>query len=370
MREPGRRLRVALVTNMPVPYRVPVWERLAAQPDLEPTLLFCADRERDRDWHVPQARVPAITLAGAGLGWRGRSIHLNPGVGAALRRLQPDVLVTTGFNPTHLLAWVQGLMLGAAHVAQTDGTLQSEARLGAVHRAVRRAVFRRTSAFVGAGEGSLALYRSYGVPEDRLFRSPLCVDNAALAPQPLEPRDIDLLFAGRLVAVKNPLFALQVAQAVARRLQRRVSLGVAGAGPLEAELRAAAAAQAASGVDVHFAGFVQPADLPAWYRRGRVFLFPTAWDPWGVVVNEAHAAGVPVIATPQAGASGDLLLDGQTGRVLPLDVDTWADTAAGWLAAPELLERLGRQARQRVQAWNAEAACEGLARAIRRAASA
>lgn len=368
MTAPARRLRVALVTNMPVPYRVPVWERLAAQPDLEPTLLFCSDRERDRDWEVPRAQVPAITLPGTGLAWRGRTIHLNPGVGAALRRLRPDVLVTTGFNPTHLLAWLQGRRLGAAHVAQTDGTLQSEARLGAVHRAVRRAVFRRTAAFVGAGEGSLALYRSYGVSEDRLFRSPLCVDNAGYAPQAGDVRDLDLLFSGRLVALKNPLFCVQVARAVARRLQRRVSLGVAGAGPLEGELRSAAA-RAAGDVDVQFAGFVQPAALPAWYRRGRVFLFPTAWDPWGVVVNEAHAAGLPVIATPQAGASGDLLLDGQTGRVLPLDVETWADTAAGWLAAPELRDRMGRQARQRVQAWNADAACEGLAQAIRRAAS-
>lgn len=367
MIDDDRRLRVALVTNMPVPYRVSTWERLAAQPGLRLTLVFCTPREHDRGWPVPEPAVDHVTLPGLALRHRGRSIHLNPGVSGVLRRLRPQVLVTTGFNPTHLLAIVQGLMRGVAHVAQTDGTLLSESALGPLHRAVRRAVFRRTAAFVGAGEGSLALYRSYGVPEDRLFRSPLCVDNAAYAPRPDDRRDLDLLFSGRLVGPKNPLFALQVAQAVARRLGRRVSLGVAGAGPLEPALRQAAAA--APEVDVHLAGFVPPSALPAWYRRGRVFLFPTAWDTWGVVVNEACAAGLPVIATPQAGASGDLVLDGHTGRVLPLGVEAWADTAAAWLADPATLNQLGERARERVQAWNADAACAGLAQAIRRAAS-
>jgi glycosyltransferase involved in cell wall biosynthesis len=139
-------------------------------------------------------------------------------------------------------------------------------------------------------------------------------------------RDIDLLFSGRLVAVKNAGFALQMAQGVAQQLARPVRLALLGSGPLEAELRAQAATLAPQ-VDVLFAGHVAQSEIPAWFQRARLFVFPTRWDPWGVVANEACLAGVPVLVSPFAGVAGELVRDGINGRVLPLELPAWVQTA-------------------------------------------
>ena len=217
----------------------------------------------------------------------------------------------------------------------TDGTDVSEAGLGRAHRLVRKVVMARSQAFVAASAGGWRLLRSYGVPDARIHFSPLCANTAVDWSATAAKRDIDLLFSGRLVAVKNASFALQLAQGVAQGLGRRVRLAVLGSGPLQAELQQTAAQQAPD-VDVIWAGHVSQADVPGWFQRARLFIFPTRWDPWGVVANEACLAGVPVLVTPHAGVAGELVRDGVNGRLLPLDLATWVGAAQQFLSDPAL----------------------------------
>ena len=58
-----------------------------------------------------------------------------------------------------------------------------------------------------------------------------------------------------------------------------------------------------------FHGFAAQRELPDLYRSAKVFLFPTLADVWGVVANEACAAGLPVIVSPHAGVAGELVRD-------------------------------------------------------------
>ena len=98
-------VRVALVTNIPAPYRLPVYARLAATAGIELKVFFCGGREPDRAWTLPPMLFAHEVLRERMIRWRGRYIHVNPGVVASLKHFAPDVVVTTGFNPTHLLAW-------------------------------------------------------------------------------------------------------------------------------------------------------------------------------------------------------------------------------------------------------------------------
>lgn len=361
-------LRLVVVTNMPAPYRVPVFDRVAATSGIDLHVLYATRAEADRRWDPPPLQHPHTVLPGWALPLGGRFIHLNPGVGAALRRLQPQVVVTTGYNPTHLLAWRHARRHGLPHVAMTDGTLASEAVLGPLHRAVRRHVLARSAAAVVASDGGARLMAHHGVPADHVHRSVLCA-HAGLdwrAPGPAV-RDIDLLFAGRLVAVKSPGFAVDVAAGVARSLGRRVSLAVLGSGPLADDLQRQAAHHR-DWVDTHLVGHVAQGDLPGWYRRARVFLFPTHWDPWGVVANEACESGVPVLVSPHAGVAGELVRDGEGGRVLPLDLPAWVDAAASLLQDDALHARMAAAARRAVQPFQADAAAGGIVRAALQAA--
>lgn len=358
-------LRLAIVTNIPAPYRVPVYNRIAAEPGITLRVFYAALSEPDRAWDLPAFAHDHVVLKGHMHVRGGRYIHDNHDVWGELARYAPDVVLTTGYNPTHLYAWLYALLHGKRHVVMTDGTDVSEAGLGRVHRLVRKLVMANSQAYVAASAGGWRLLRSYGVPDARIHFSPLCantsVDWSAAAGG---ARDIDMLFSGRLVAVKNAGFALQVAQGVAQRLGRRIRLGVLGSGPLEAELRQIAAQQAPS-VDVTWAGHVSQADVPSWFQRARLFLFPTLWDPWGVVANEACLAGVPVLVTPHAGAAGELVRDGVNGRVLPLDLTAWVEAAQQLLSDPALHARLSGAARLCVGPYNFDNAAAGIVDAVR-----
>lgn len=363
-----RKLRLVMVTAQPAPYRNPVYERVARQEDIDLQVLYCARREPDRAWVFDRLPFPHRFLPEKMLSWRGRYIHMNPGTWSALREARPDVLMITGFNPTHLLTFAYARAHGIPLVAATDGTKAAEdAVLTPVHRAVRRIIYKRTEAFVGASEGAFALYRDYGVPDARMFKSHLCVDNEAFQAARQTERPIDLIYSARLIALKSPFFAIEVAAGIGRRLGRRVRLAILGNGVLEDEVRQAAAAVAAD-VEVEMPGFIEQNELPGWFGRSRVFLFPSKWDPWGVVANEATAAGVPTLVSPHAGAAHELIVDGLNGQVLELDREAWIEAGVRLLSDPAHWARMSAGCDQMAAEFNFDNSAEGIAEAVRQAA--
>jgi glycosyltransferase involved in cell wall biosynthesis len=297
--------------------------------------------------------------------FKGRYIHNNPDVVGQLRAFAPDVVVTDQFNPTHLYAFGYAMLKGLAHVPMTDGTLLSEQALSRAHRLVRRFVYARSAAFISASIGGQKLYESYGIPAERCFKSYLCIDNDAYlpAPGPAEKK-FDLIFCGRIVPEKGPLFALRVAQETAKKLGRTVRMLFVGAGSEEARVKAFAALQP-NLVEAEFHGFALQNDLPALYRSARVFLFPTQADVWGVVANEACAAGLPVIVSPHAGVAGELVIDGDNGFVCGLDEQAWAERAALLLTREDVLREFSRRSLALVREYSFDNAAAGLLSACR-----
>ncbi len=359
-------MRVVLITNQPTPYRTPVFELAARQDDIDLHVLYCSSKEPDREWD-PLALVGGATvLRGRALKLRGRFIHWNLAVFGALRESQPDVVITTGFNPTHLMAFAWTMLSNRKHIVMTDGTLRSEATLSWLHRLVRRLVFKQSSGFVCAATGGLDLYATYGIDPRKCFKSCLAVDNDRFVLASSNPRVYDVAFSGRLVPVKNPLFALRVAATAAARLGRRLRMAIFGSGPLLDEM-SRLADELADQLDVHFFGFLKQADLPAAYGQCKVLLVPSAWEPWGLVVNEATAAGLNVLASEHVGAAEELVSDGINGfRINQLSLEVWAGKLV------EILDRknfpvpnlFGQKA---VRSFTFERAASGLVEACRHA---
>lgn len=338
-------------------------------PGVQLQVLFCTRREPNRQWEIPALDFGHEFLRENVFAVGGRYIHSNPGVIAALRRFAPDVVVTGGFNPTHLYAFMYALAKRVPHVAMTDGTDVSEQGLSKVHRAARRFVYARSRAFVFASEGGRRLYASYGLPSSSCFKSCLCIDNATFSPHGQEQeKQYDFLFCGRIEPVKNPQFALDVALATARKLNRRVSILFVGTGEQEEEMKARAA-QHPELVRADFLGFTSHGELPAIYRSARLFLFPSLWDPWGVVANEACASGLPVLVSPAPGVANELVVDGRNGFVCQLDVDAWARRAQMLLTQPEVWQRFSRSSMAAVNDYSYANAAAGLVAACRHAVS-
>jgi glycosyltransferase involved in cell wall biosynthesis len=362
--------KIVFVTNEPAPYRIPIFNEMAETPGISLHVVFCCKREPNRHWNLPPFNFAHTFLRERINTVKGRYIHNNPDVVPTLRQLAPDVVITDGFNPTHLYSFGYAMLKGVPHVAMTDGTLDSEKDLSPIHRFVRRFVYARSRAFVWASLGGKKLYESYGILEDHCFRSCLCIDNSIYLqepPQEKEQKQYDFIFCGRIESVKNPLFALDVALEVANRLQRKVKVLFVGSGSLEEEVKEKAA-QYPDLLEANLNGFAKQYDLPALYRSARIFIFPTLWDPWGVVANEACAAGLPILVSPNAGAAGELVLDEENGYICDLDVTLWADRATLLLTQPDIYRKFSDRSRSLVSKYTFEDASSGIISACRFAA--
>jgi glycosyltransferase involved in cell wall biosynthesis len=362
-------LKITIVTNNPAPYRVPVFDRLSRLPGVSLHVVFCSQREPYRLWDVPPMQFEHTYLPESFFILNGKYVHNNPSVIPVLRRLRPDVVITNGYFPTQLYAFGYAVAAGAGHVPLTDGTDVSERALSRVHRAVRRVVFSRSGAFVSASAGGGRLFAGYGIPPERRFQSCLCVDNDAFRAVGAQPeKRYDFIFCGRIEAAKGPLFALDVAVQSARLLGRKTRILFVGAGEQEQEARDLALRHA-DHVEAEFHGFATQAELPGLYQSARIFLFPTLADVWGVVANEACAAGLPVIVSPFAGVAGELIRDGENGFVCDLDAGLWAQKAALLLASQATWSGFSENSLRQVSNFSFDHAAAGLLAASRHAAS-
>jgi glycosyltransferase involved in cell wall biosynthesis len=94
-------------------------------------------------------------------------------------------------------------------------------------------------------------------------------------------------------------------------------------------------------------------------------VFPTFSDPWGLVVNEAMACGLPVIATSVAGCVADLVQDGKNGRVVAAGDVSALSTAMRETAEDEALRVLmGERSRELIRGFTAQTWAEGFVHAV------
>ncbi len=150
-------------------------------------------------------------------------------------------------------------------------------------------------------------------------------------------------------------------------------LVLCGDGPQAIEV---AGAIARSGCDeaIHRPGFLQADGLARWYAHAGAFVLASTSEPWGLVANEAAAAGLPLLLSSRCGCAGTLVPEpqGTTGaRFDPLDARDMA-AKLGWIASRTEADRLalGRRAREVAAEWGpdrfARGAIEAWGMAVRR----
>ena len=211
------------------------------------------------------------------------------------------------------------------------------------------------------------MFRHYNnrISDEQCFLSHLVADNdyfhQRLSGQQPERR-FDIMFSGRLVKVKNPVFFAEVCAGIKARIGKcRVLIIGGGDTELTAQMKAVFEQH---GVSAEFAGFIPHADLPNYYAQSRLLLMPTSGDCWGVVLNEAMVAGTPVITTEWTAAAGELVLHGRNGYVLPLDVEEWVSAASELLSSDSKWKAFSNCARETVETFNYDRAADGIQNAL------
>jgi glycosyltransferase involved in cell wall biosynthesis len=137
---------------------------------------------------------------------------------------------------------------------------------------------------------------------------------------------------------------------------------VVGDGPLRAAMEAEARSL---GAPCTFAGFLNQREIGAGFAAADALVLPSdGRETWGLVVNEAMAAGLPALVSEAAGCAPDLIVHGETGFVFPCG-DVTALARLMQSAGREALAALGRSASRRVQSYSPDGAAAGTVAAIR-----
>lgn len=156
------------------------------------------------------------------------------------------------------------------------------------------------------GAPQVALARRLGFA--RVEQGYYCADFERFAcTTPLASRQPALLFTGRLVTDKGVDLLVAAYRAYRQAVREPLALRVAGTGPLAPLLRGVPGIEAL--------GFVQPAELPALMARCQALVLPSRVENWGVVIHEAAAASLPVLASAQCHATSRFVRDGDSGLV-------------------------------------------------------
>lgn len=383
-------LRLAVLNSHPIQYFAPLYAYLNADPAMEVTALYMSDLSLrgGRDKGFGQAITWDIDLL-AGY----RSIFL----GEAAKRRSPggffslmapeawsivrnggfDALLVHGHNYAGSL-----IAIAAAKSAGIPVFVRGETHLGlnrrrwkqALRRPVMGAFYRLVDRALAIGSANADFYRAMGVPDDRIFQVPYTVDNERFtadsrltAKQRTEwrrrfgiPEDRPaILYAAKFTRRKHPENVLVAAARVRARTERPFTIVMCGSGELEPELRAYCQAE---GLDnVVFTGFVNQAELPKLYGACDAFVLPSENEPWGLAVNEAMCAGLPIVVSAEVGCVRDLVSDGVNGFTpAARDVEALAAAFTTLVSDDELRARQGVASRERIAGWSYRECLNGI----------
>jgi 1,2-diacylglycerol 3-alpha-glucosyltransferase len=297
----------------------------------------------------------------------------------ALDELQPQAVVCVGYADPEIhqaMAWA--LRRRVPLVTCSDSTYDDEPRSWAKEALKRRIVAAFDAALV-AGNRAHDYLERLGIGDDRRFQPWDVVDNghfehgselsrndgpASRERLKLPPRYF--LCVARFVPKKNLAGLVKAYARYARQAGHDAwSLVLSGTGPLEAELRAVVAA---AGLDaqVYFPGFLQYPDLPACYGLAGALVLPSVSDQWGLVVNEAMAAGLPVLVSSRCGCAPDLVREDENGFAFdPENIEALAGrlTEVAGLGQARRAA-MGQRSREIIAAYSPEAFARGLEAAI------
>lgn len=169
-------------------------------------------------------------------------------------------------------------------------------------------------------------FEFYKVPEEKFIFTPFSVDNERFQDKfnelivvknhlkqklNIPEKDKVILFVGRLVPAKNPELLLL---AFAKLKNINTHLVFVGAGYMEKNILSMA--QKLNVVDrVKLVGYKNQSELPAYFVMSDVFVLPSTYEPWGLVVNEAMNNKLPIIVSTVSGCAEDLVINNENGFI-------------------------------------------------------
>lgn len=362
-------MKYLLIFDTPTPWREKVFENVYNHYGDDFHVAYFGYIEKRRLWKFEHGKHPKTFLKRISLNLKNRGERfINPGIIPFLFRHRPKIIIIFGIFPTSFISFFIAKIIGSKVIHLSDSWLGRDINLSWDQKIARQIIYRYFgNAYIGASRQTLNMYKFYNpkIDDDALFLSALCADNEyfnQVISRKQFPKRYDLIFAGRIVELKNPIFIAEVAAGI-KRFRGSCNFLIIGDGDNDLKSKMFKILED-NGVNYNFAGFIEHALLPEYYIQAKISVLPTSCDCWGVVINEAFLCGVPVVTTDKTAAAGELVIDNRNGYVLPFEVNTWIEKICYLLETEETLKKFSENAKTDVNAFNYKNAARGIIDAI------
>ncbi|MEO0296761.1 MAG: glycosyltransferase family 4 protein [candidate division WOR-3 bacterium] len=351
-----KRRKVALITNIIAPYRIPAFNKVSELAPFDFDVYFMAENESNREWKVYKEKIRFNYKVLKGLHFvskNERMIHINFGLTYYLTKKNYDLIAIGGWNqPCSYEAFLWAKLRRKKVLFFGESTLRDKRADNSIYEKIKQFLVKHSDGFIPAGNAAKEYYKYLGAPDEKIFIAPFCADhhffyNEYLRLKPLREeikkkkgyQAITILYSGRFVWYKGIPYLLEAYN----RLQKEIddiALILLGDGPEKKKYEDYVKNNNLK--NVFFEGFIQQESLPEYYIASDIFVLPSLSETWGLVINEAMAFGLPVISTDAAGASYDLVKNGINGFVVKAGDSKELYTALKILCEnPDLRIRMG-----------------------------
>jgi glycosyltransferase involved in cell wall biosynthesis len=318
--------KVMIVTNIPNPYRIPLFNEInyqLATKGIKLKVLFGAKGYSRRMFKIDmhECLFEYLILNGRVFKLRKnkKSLFTYAGLLREIKFQKPDVIIIIGYSWGTVKLWLRSFFKKTVYIIWSGSVIHPYRRQSILRKWQRKMLIKRASGFIAYGRKARDYLIRLGAAPEKISIAINTVDTDFFSQKTEELRKSlskesnqkYLTYIGYLTKRKNVKRLLEVILELSK-FRSDFVLDIVGDGPERGSLEGFVREKSIEKFVV-FHGFKQKFELPQFLARSSCFLFQTDFDIWGLVLNEAMAAGIPCIASVNAGATHDLIREGETG---------------------------------------------------------
>lgn len=316
-------LNTVLLTNCVTPYFLPVLQHLSRALQ-QFHVLISTPMESDRPWQpkwdgldvTVQRTITRIHRRTYRQGFSLDSFRHYPyDTLLLLQKLRPQMVISSQLGFRTLQAAAYRLSHPNSRlVIWVDLSEHTEREIGRLRNTFRRNLLSVADSIVVNGFSGMRYLERLGISRSRIVIAPYAADPQLFGSVSLERPTLTahrVLYVGQLIECKGLMgFLSALSQWAAKHPAEKREVVLVGDGPLMGKLRALSLP---SSVQLQFVGSVPYNELPKYFSQAGILVLPSLSDTWGLVVNEALAAGIPVLGSVYSQAVEELVSDGING---------------------------------------------------------
>lgn len=368
------RFRLAILCTHPIQYYAPVFQLLALEKNIELKVFYSLGQPNDFmdkgfdkkiEWDIPLLQGYEHTFlnnSAKHIGSHHFSGVNNPEIISLLEAYNANAILVYGWSYYSHLKVIRYFYRRTKVWFRGDSTILTPQPFWKtiLRKQFLKFIYKNVDIAFYVGERNLQYYLANGLENKQLVFSPHAIDNdrfSQLGDTDLSIRrffdisetEVAILYAGKLEDIKNPFLLLN---AFIKLNRTNVHLIFVGNGKLEEKLKQGKS-EAVNSKNIHFLDFQNQTKMPSIYQDCDLFCLPSHSETWGLAVNEAMAAGCPVIVSDKVGCAIDLIDENTTGWLFRSnDEHDLLIKLEQAVSDRKILTKMGFYAKEKIQNWS------------------